>query len=240
MNVSSLLKSTLFMFPFFNIIVITFIFCYIIFVTDGLPACLALKHIMNHRTHSTTTLPKHDPLVVFTDYNDYVLSDVTLPNIILNTTFTSSHEDEILISKQQIDFLNTCTTLLSGDWLHLSDTMKSMQIPQSSMDGIANHYGKFDLIFAAETTYSLESSTDTAHLLLHHLKPNGVGLVACKRYYFGVGGGSDAFVKAAKGLTLDESGVEQKLQLELVRQYNDGKSNIRDLWKVTVVSSNTS
>jgi hypothetical protein len=176
----------------------------------------------------------HDPLVIFTDYNDCVLSDVTLPNMILNTT---SNDDGIL-SKEQIDFLNRCTTLMSGDWFNLLDTMKSLQIPRSVHDTSNHSYGKLDLILAAETTYSLESSQDTAYLLLHHLKPNGIGLVACKRYYFGVGGGSDEFVKAAKGLVLKEDGVEWNLQLELVRQCNDGKSNIRDLWKVTMVSSN--
>jgi hypothetical protein len=190
--------------------------------------------MMQYKKNATHRL-KNDSLVVFTDYNDCVLSDVTLPNIILNTT--SSYEDNTM-STEQMEFVTNCTTLISGDWLHLLDTMESLQIPQTA-DGITNHYGKFDLILAAETTYSLESSKDTAYLLLHHLTLNGVGLVACKRYYFGVGGGSDAFVKAAKGLVLQDDGMEKTLQLELVRQYNDGKSNIRDLWKVTIASSST-
>lgn len=189
--------------------------------------------MMKFKKNATNQL-KNDSLVVFTDYNDCVLTDVTLPNIILNTT--SSHEDNNM-SKEQMEFITNCTTLISGDWLHLVDTLESLQIPQTA-DGITTKYGKFNLILAAETTYSLESSKDTAYLLLHHLTLNGVGLVACKRYYFGVGGGSDAFIKAAKGLVLQDDGIEKTLHLELVRQYNDGKSNIRDLWKVTIASSN--
>lgn len=192
---------------------------------------------MKYRQNASMIDTNHDPLVIFTDYNDCVLYDVTLPNIILNTISI----DDGLASNEQFDFLNRCTTLMSGDWFNLLETMKSLQIPRPVVvDDTSKHsYGKLDLILAAETTYSPESSQDTAYLLLHHLKPNGIGLVACKRYYFGVGGGSDEFVSAAKGLVLkDHDGVEWKLHLELVRQYNDGKSNIRDLWKVTMVSSN--
>ena len=61
--------------------------------------------------------------------------------------------------------------------------------------------GKFDLILASETTYTPKAAQDTAYWLCNHLKPNtGVGLIATKRYYFGVGlgGGSDAFQNACK------------------------------------------
>jgi hypothetical protein len=58
---------------------------------------------------------------------------------------------------------------------------------------------RFDLILASETTYTTESCLDTAFLMLRHLRVDvGVGLVATKRFYFGVGGGTDAFISACE------------------------------------------
>merc|ERR1719287_38363 len=77
---------------------------------------------------------------------------------------------------------------------------------------------------------------DTARLLLRHLRPSGgVGLVATKRYYFGVGGGSDAFRAAAARETTRAAGagaVAHRLTVELAREFDDGRSNVRDLWRV--------
>lgn len=181
--------------------------------------------------HYTDTKPM--PSVIFTDYNDYVLSDVTLPNIILNT-MTSNHSENIILS-EKIRYLNQIVTLVSGDWMDVSDQLKPVLISKGCVDNTKNVHVRFDLILAAETTYTPEASKDTAYLLLCHLKRDGIALVACKRYYFGVGGGSDAFVNAANHMVLRDEDVHLGLKLDLIREYDDGKSNIRDLWLVQVV-----
>jgi len=158
------------------------------------------------------------------------------------------------------------TSLVSGDWLELSKQLKSGSgsgglTSQTQNNNNMPQDGKFDLILASETTYTPNAAQDTAYWLCNHLKPHtGVGLIATKRYYFGVGlgacGGSDAFQNACKcanekfhstsdgerdcdgerdgerdgdGDCYHGSSMHTnyyRLSIELVQQYNDGKSNI--------------
>jgi len=166
------------------------------------------------------------------------------------------------------------TSLVSGDWLELSKQLKqgSGVGSGSGASGLSclliiknkpnmPQGGKFDLILASKTTYTPKAAQDTAYWLCNHLKPHtGVGLIATKRYYFGVGlgacGGSDAFQNACKcanekfhstsdgerdcdgerdgerdgdGDCYHGSSMHTnyyRLSIELVQQYNDGKSNI--------------
>jgi len=95
--------------------------------------------------------------------------------------------------------------------------------------------GKFDMILAAETTYSSQASSDVANLLIKHLKVNtGVAFIATKRYYFGVGGGSDAFKAALSSASASLTNV--KFNVETVMVYDNGASNIRELLKVEASS----
>jgi hypothetical protein len=108
---------------------------------------------------------------------------------------------------------------------------------------------RFDLILASETTYTIESCMDTAFLMLRHLKLDvGVGLVATKRFYFGVGGGTDAFISSCKALS-NSSSLSSSTRMEddedslllaqlclhvrVVQSYDTGNANIRDLLEVT-------
>jgi hypothetical protein len=262
----------------------------------GLPACIILRELLRlHADADVESKPlkeceglameDHDgddikkdgevqvtgPIVIFTDYNHFVLKDVTLPNIILNccTSAADTHANandvamdaglELAPQTEQDNSslmhqyrLDQYCSLFAGDWLDLSkifqkgsgtctsnvnDTNAMKKNPNIPKDG------KFDLILAAETTYTPSSCNDTAYLLLHHLKPDtGVGFIATKRYYFGVGGGSDSFRDAIGNQP--QIAIEQPIEdgtmrsylyglsIELVKDYNDGKSNIRDLWKV--------
>jgi len=91
---------------------------------------------------------------------------------------------------------------------------------------------RLDLILASETTYTPESCEDTAFLMLRHLKINvGVGLVATKRHYFGVGGGSDLFSSACEKLSSSDQGPYASLRLcvKTIQSYDTGNANIRDL-----------
>ena len=209
----------------------------------GLPACTILKEVRNRMIkkqsenientsmvcdNSDGICESTSPLVVFTDYNGFVLRDVTLPNLVLNCD-------------QDYEGIGRYCSLIAGDWLEFSRALKernSNTCIGMDKDSIAKFppNGKFDLILAAETTYTLSSANDTAYWLIHHLKPgSGVGFIATKRYYFGVGGGSDAFCDAAKMERLISGSVEYRLDVELAMEYNDGKSNIRDLWRVRCI-----
>ena len=63
-------------------------------------------------------------------------------------------------------------------------------------------------------------------MVAEHLSENGVALVASKKYYFGVGGGTFELENmSAKPNSL--------LQYALVKSYEDGQSNIREVIKLT-------
>lgn len=234
----------------------------------GLPSILVLKLLLgNYRSNDN-----HNFHIVFADYNGFVLRDVTLPNIILNCLSNNDTMDTI-------SDLSNNFSLVAGDWLDMS--RKLLDSDKESDEEWKSVPSKYDLILAAETTYTEQSAKDTAYLLLHHLQPDtGVGFIATKRYYFGVGmyssicfsyplyidsflnslikivgGGSDAFKAACVSVTtygtgaIDNEDVEMedecdgkgnkryRLTVDLVKEYKDGKSNIRDLWRVRCIQT---
>ena len=221
----------------------------------GLPGCLLVKLFyekfhasIDSATATTTALPVHcektDFMTVFTDYNGFVLRDVTLPNLILNIR-DSTRDGSTALAAQEI---SSCCTLIAGDWHDLSRTLRARPNDDGQQqsgekykctDNSLRIPEKYHMILAAETTYTLQSAEDTAFLLLHHLEPlTGIGFVATKRYYFGVGGGSDAFQDACEKLLLEQNdGSRYGLKVELVKEYKDGISNIRDLWRVQCVKN---
>lgn len=104
-------------------------------------------------------------------------------------------------------------TCVSGDWNSLSNHLTAI--------------GKgFHLIISAETLYSPQTCLEVALFLEAHLLPDGCALLATKRFYFGVGGGS---------YELDQIISSRSLPLlaRTVRSYENGQSNIRDIILVT-------
>jgi predicted nicotinamide N-methyase len=181
---------------------------------QALPACLILRESLKQ---------KCVPVVMFTDYNDFVVNGVTMSNIVLNVRALDGTFPLDLVAKHSV--------LGYGDWIDMSRQLASNThgIPSLPSDG------RFDLILAAETTYTADSARDTAILLTRHLVPQtGIGLVATKRYYFGVGGGSDALREAAGKEQITIQGVDYVVHIEPVQEFEDGTSNIRDLLAVTL------
>jgi hypothetical protein len=71
-------------------------------------------------------------------------------------------------------------------------------------------------------------------MLQRHLSTTGVALLATKRFYFGVGGGTMALKDLVDAASTDTSsrGAEDSrapLTLEVVREFADGSSNIREI-----------
>jgi hypothetical protein len=179
---------------------------------------------------------------VFTDYNDSVLLDATLSNIVLNCPSccccTSPLDTEFSITDNHV---RQHIVLGAGDWLDMSDQLQQLQQHDDHNhhckdNDQCNHAttklprdGKFDLILAAETIYSERAARETSILLKRHLKSStGIAYVATKRYYFGVGGGVDAF---------RQYGQTNDLDIETVRVHDDGSSNIREILRVKLKQS---
>jgi SAM-dependent methyltransferase len=64
--------------------------------------------------------------------------------------------------------------------------------------GDISSMGSFDLVITSETIYNPQNYSDLLNAIYTSNAP--FCLVACKSYYFGVGGGSEMFMKAAESI----------------------------------------
>ena len=179
----------------------------------GLPLCYILQQAVRNKFLSQVE-------VTALDYNDYVLKDCTLSNIVLNLADLDVASDD----------LAPRIHMASGDWMGILR-------PSDGTCTIAStdhNQNTFDWIAATETLYSVEAARETALLIAKLLRPeSGQAWVASKRYYFGVGGGVDAFREAALApVFVPASDASYRLQIESVRVYDNGKANIRELLRV--------
>lgn len=134
-----------------------------------------------------------------------VLSLITLPNLLLTyaqhlaTPTSAPDADEEPASSEPLpgelevtpEFLESFETLLrnenielrffEGDWSGMDATVRGGDRP-------------YDLVLTSETVYSVPSLEPLLDLLeAATAQPDGLCLVACKRIYFGVGGGELEF-----------------------------------------------
>lgn len=153
---------------------------------QGLPGCTAMKLGFES--------------VVFSDYNEDVIEQVTWRNIIMNHDWTSTDLSSI--------------KCYSGDWISLSEVLRS------------SRNDKFSLILSAETLYTSECAEKVFYMILKHLELGGIALLATKRFYFGVGGGTMKIEDLARSC--------DQVDFEVVRSIDDGFSNIRDIVQITL------
>jgi hypothetical protein len=190
----------------------------------GLPACWILKQAL-HQNHGNLDM---DCFVVFSDYNEFVLRDVTIHNVMLN--IVDDDDDASVVSPQLVsEWVSSHVAFGAGDWnvmskhfLQNSDNATAVGNPAAvPTDGL------FDIILAAETTYSETAAVETAALIARHLRPRkGVAYVATKRYYFGVRGGTSCLVDALNQNT------DRNLAVEVLQVYDNGAGNIRELLSI--------
>lgn len=198
----------------------------------GLPGCLILRENIRDNMQCVNDTSSQSSIVVFADFNDFVLQHATIPNAQINVSGLQRSDGS------SIDEYSTARTLLKqavfvgGDWMGLSAKLASESSIKSD--------GRFDLILAAETTYTTESCNDTAFLMAKHLKiDTGVGLIATKRFYFGVGGGSDMLFEAVKMFNSSNAAPfskQQQLVIRTIKSYDTGNANIRDLIEIQLLS----
>ena len=135
---------------------------------------------------------------VLTDFNRDVLEAVTWPNVVLNLGPDPAAQQRV--------------RCIAGDWLEASAALRGRT---------------FDLVLSAETLYNDDCCHKVFKMLEEHLDPaRGVALIASKRYYFGVGGGTFDFIKLVEA-------PDSTLVVERVACIEDTVSNIRDVLKVT-------
>jgi predicted nicotinamide N-methyase len=181
----------------------------------GLPGCLLLKQARSRPNSSCS--------VVLSDFNQFVLNDVTIANIVLNTRDATGSTEETI--EDLASWLSEHAALGAGDWNIMSEQI--LQASEKQPLAVPSD-GRFDVILAAETTYSEAAAKDTARLLVRHLRVGtGVAYIATKRYYFGVGGGSDCFRDA-----LAAQSSPDHFKVETIEVYDSGEGNIRELLQV--------
>lgn len=134
-------------------------------------------------------------VVHFQDYNSEVLQFLTAPNILLN----KSHSEN-----------TTEIKLFYGDWGKFCETSSTLS--------------QYDLVLTSDTIYNPGSILKLYSMIKSTLKKdtNSVALVACKSYYFGVGGGSDQLKEIVKN--------DSQMSIECLERFEDGLSNIREIW----------
>lgn len=193
----------------------------------GLPACLLLRESVRRRCKQSA--------FVFSDFNDFVLRHVTIPNARLNIISSGlcDQQGDASDVDPTTEAMLKRSVFVGGDWMGLSHKLSSSELLLP--DGVVND--RFDIILASETTYTNDSCQDTAYLMMKHLKVGtGVGLVATKRFYFGVGGGDDAFNQAAVIMSDCHESSGLRLVVRTIQSYDTGNANIRDLLEVRLVN----
>ncbi|KXS21575.1 hypothetical protein M427DRAFT_93496 [Gonapodya prolifera JEL478] len=113
------------------------------------------------------------------DYNPAVLSLVTAPNVLLNTTHRPAAEsvDESTGTFEDVappdPTFGGRAHFYSGSWSTLSPLIAP---------------GSYRVILTSETIYNISHHEDLLNLIEHALHPSGICLVAAKTNYFGLSG----------------------------------------------------
>ncbi|GIL79487.1 hypothetical protein Vretimale_18370 [Volvox reticuliferus] len=138
--------------------------------------------------------------VHFQDYNQEVLRRLTIPNVIANMVRLPRSRPR------------PPTRYFSGDWRLVGEHLTSR--------GYGGHY---DFILSSESIYSVPAQERLLECIKQLLQPpHGVALIAAKRYYFGVGGGTKSFRNL-----VEEDGI---FEVSVVAQVDDKTSgNVREV-----------
>jgi hypothetical protein len=191
------------------------------------------------------TIDRPSFYVTVTDYNEPVIIDATISNFLLNTAGCNIDPKTVLQHHIKAG---------AGDWMDMSNNYLRMNNTIFEQD----QYETYDIIIASETLYTIQSCYETALLIYRHLTPmTGRAYIATKRYYFGVGGGTDCFrtyceeisssniinnhnkeheeETVVDGINTKISTTTYQLHLNIVQVYDNGTGNIREIIQVTKI-----
>lgn len=172
----------------------------------ALPTLVLFQHFLKHPDPVWSAIH-----VSVADYNQAVLETTTVPNLLLTWYLarcipSPPQEGDLEITEGllyhfQKDLSDRAIHIsaLSGVW---SDTFCNLLVP---FDGLQPQSAMQTLFLASETIYSPSSIGVFTELLMRTLKGaqnagGATALVAAKRFYFGVGGGVDEFLKILANL----------------------------------------
>ncbi|CAN2390871.1 heat shock protein binding [Pristimantis euphronides] len=162
-------------------------------------------------------------VVHFQDYNNTVIEEITIPNVLVNcdsdsltqTDFGEPSGKRIKKSNVKTGQLSKCR-FFSGEWSHFTHLMQNKVPPM-----------KYDVIVTSETVYN-PSYYSALHDAFQNLLANdGIVYLASKSHYFGVGGGVHLFETFIKErnlfnihtLKIHDDGL-QRMILALVFKHN--------------------
>ncbi|KAM8975990.1 histidine protein methyltransferase 1 homolog [Pelodytes ibericus] len=136
--------------------------------------------------------------VHFQDYNNTVIGEITIPNVLVNCDEDNINEcikeepSEKMQRKSESEpgLLSKCR-FFSGEWTHFLQLMQNETPPQ-----------KYDIILTSETIYNPTYYNALHDVFQHLLAKNGTVYLAAKSHYFGVGGGVHLFEKFVKEIDI--------------------------------------
>ncbi|XP_019646721.1 PREDICTED: histidine protein methyltransferase 1 homolog [Branchiostoma belcheri] len=176
----------------------------------GLPGILALT--------------KGAEKVHFLDYNEEVLRNVTIPNVVLNAG---------------TDLDATRCRFFAGDWSSVQKllteeskcandlTKESNSKSGNKMTEESKSNEKYDVILTSETIYNTDSYQKLHDLMKSTLAPHGTIYLAAKTHYFGVGGGTRLFEEFVR--------KEDVFRSEVSKVYSEGVN--REILKIEIKKS---
>lgn len=142
----------------------------------------------------------------FQDYNSMVIDEVTLPNVVANSTLEDEENDgnELDVKRcrksKVVQDLCKCR-FFSGEWSEFCKLVLSSE----------KVFEKYDLILTSETIYNPDYYGTLHQTFGRLLDKNGRVLLASKAHYFGVGGGIHLFQKF-----IEERNVFETRTLEII------------------------
>ena len=164
-------------------------------------------------------------LVAFSDFDEGVLRELTSRDAFRELRLRAASEREDVRDDVGKNNTSASARFYAGDWSATTPLLvQDDEFAVSSSSPSKEERGRFDLVLTAETTYREDTARAVAQAIARHLsRPSGVAFVATKRYYFGTGGGTRAFVAA----------LPSQLRADVVSTFEDGASNLREILRVT-------
>jgi hypothetical protein len=222
--------------------------------------------VSRHEDRLRQQLPSIDINVSWIDFNKFCIDRVTIPNVLVNIQDCVQRSHACRQDLEGVvSWITNHTQFGAGHWnvmsrqlLLVDDQIQSASQSRPTTKS-TNDLGleqpacggsQFELILAAETTYTEQSAKDTARIVASHLVPgSGVAIIATKRFYFGVGGGTNAFEDGLAEFESQQHRQQQQddhplrppkvrytLHVEKAAVFDDGRSNIRELIVVKSVA----
>jgi SAM-dependent methyltransferase len=146
--------------------------------------------------------------VMFQDFNEEDLTKITKGNI----TQLNEKYKQLDLSKY---------SFISGDWADFNTKLVSDDFYTPNDGSKTKFKNKFDIIVSADTIYNTNTYDSFYEVIKSQLKNPGICFIASKKFYYGVGGGTNQFI--------DYVNKKGDFSVKIAKEINDGISNIRQI-----------